>query len=93
MFTITGLINGTSQKIEYFWEDGIGSYKGDILIEFKMKTALESHAPTGPVGQPLERDLDEPLSAFSMMMECFDTIEKIEGQVPQAAQLPDGVIG
>ena len=93
MFTITGLINGTSQKIEYFWEDGIGSYKGDILIEFKMKTALESHAPTGPVGQPLERDLDEPLSAFSMMMECFDTIEKIEGQVPPAAQLPDGVIG
>lgn len=93
MFTITGLINGTKQTIEYFWEDGIGSYKGDLLIDFKMKTALESHSPTGPIGQQIDRDLDEPLSAFSMMLECYDIVEKIDGEIPKAAKLPDGAVG
>lgn len=93
MFTITGLINGTKQKIEYNWDDGIGSYNGDILVDFKMRTALESHATLGPIGQYLERDLDEPLAALCMMLECFDEVEKIEGDIPTATKLPDDVIG
>ncbi|MGN0114829.1 MAG: hypothetical protein ACI4DY_09645 [Monoglobaceae bacterium] len=93
MFRIIGLIDGVEQSIEYTVVNGTGSYKGDLLVDFKMRNALESLAPTGPVGQFLERDLNNPLSAFCMMLECFDEVIKTEGNIPTAAELPDGAIG
>ena len=90
MFTITGLINGESEHITYHWENGHGKLEGDPMIMFLMRNSLDRKRPIGPVGQPLERDINEPLSVLFMIRECFDTIVSWEGDIPEADSTPEG---
>jgi len=59
---------------------------------FSMRRELELESSVGPVGQPLERDLDEPLAALFMIRECFDSIISWEGNIPEADPIPEGTI-
>ena len=60
---------------------------------FLLRSALEREEPVGPVGPRMERDLDEPLAALYMMMECFEEITGWEGEVPEGEPFPDGAMG
>lgn len=93
MFQVTGVILGETESIRYDWENGVGRIEGDPTVMFLMRNALERNTPVGPVGQPMERDLDEPLAALFMIRECFDEILSCEGEVPEAEELPDGAVG
>lgn len=92
MFKVTGKINDTIDYIEYNWEDGIGCVSGGRLALFCLGGELESTTPVGPVGQYMERDINIPLAAFSMILNCFDEIISCEGEIPQAASVPEGAI-
>ncbi len=93
MFTITGIIAGEREHITYQWNNGVGSYEGSPLATFLMEGAQERTSPVGPVGQPLDRDINDPLAALFMILECFDRVLTYEGDIPQAAPIPDGAIG
>ncbi len=93
MFQVTGVIMGETETIRYDWEDGTGKIEGGPAVMFLMRNALERKTAVGPVGQPLKRDLDEPLAALFMIRECFDEITACEGEIPQADELPEDVIG
>ena len=92
MFTITGIINGEQESITYTWENGYGSVDGDPMVMFRMRNSLERETAVGPVGQPMDRDINEPLSALFMIRECFDTITAWEGDIPKAGSVPEGAI-
>lgn len=92
MFKVVGIINGETETIEYSWENGHGSISGDPMIMFLMQNSLERTTPIGPVGQYMDRDIDEPLAALFMIKECFETILSCEGDVPKAAEIPDNSI-
>ena len=92
MFTIHGLIDGERESITYYWENGHGRVEGDPMVLFLFRSSMERITPVGPVGQPLERDIDEPLSALFMIRECFDSILSWEGEIPEADSIPDGAI-
>ena len=93
MFTITGIIAGEQEYITYHWNNGVGSYEGSPLAAFLLEGAQERTSPVGPVGQPLDRDINDPVAALFMIRECFDRVLTCEGDIPQAAPIPDGAIG
>lgn len=90
MFTISGLINGEQESITYTWENGAGTIEGDPMVMFLMRNSLERKTYVGPVGQPMERDINEPLSVLFMIRECFDSITSWDGDIPTADSIPDG---
>lgn len=92
MFKITGIINGEKESLTYEFLDGHGSISGDEMAMFMLKNSLDRHSPVGPVGQYMERDIDEPLAALFMMMECFQEVLNSEGELPQAGEVPEGAI-
>lgn len=93
MFTVTGVINGETEQLTYEMLDGKGSVSGDEMAMFMFRTALERKTSIGPVGQYLDRNINEPLSALFMMIECFDEIIECSGEVPEADEIPEGAIG
>lgn len=93
MFTITGVINGEYEKLTYDIENGRGVVSGDEMAMFMFKCASERITPVGPVGQYMERDINEPLSALFMMRECFEKVESYDGELPNAESIPEGAIG
>ena len=93
MFKITGKINGEIETITYNWNNGLGSIEGDAMVMFMVKCDMELNTPVGPVGQYLERDINEPLSALFMIRECFDEIIECDGNIPEAEKIPPGAIG
>ena len=47
----------------------------------------------GPIGTYFEKDyLEEPLAALFVMLEVFDEVLEISGDVPEADDVPDGAI-
>jgi len=90
MFTIEGIIGNQQQRISYINENGMGSIFGDFIIILAVEDAMESCEPTGPVGQYMERDINNPLAMLSVISECFDTISGYEGDLPEAEPLPEG---
>lgn len=93
MFKITGVINGEKESLTYEFVNGRGSVSGDEMAMFMFKNSMERHTPVGPVGQYMDRDIDEPLAALFMMMECFEEIISSEGDLPNAEELPEGAFG
>lgn len=93
MFKVTGVINGITESIVYSWNDGVGSISGDPMVMFLMRNSMERETPIGPVGQYLDRNIDEPLAALFMIMECFEQIIKCEGDIPKADPVPEGTLG
>ena len=92
MFSIEGIINNEKQKISYKYEDGVGRLDGDSIIMLLVEDAMENCELTGPVGQYLERDINDPLAVLCVIKECFDTITRYEGELPEADSMPEGAV-
>lgn len=92
MFKVTGLINGEEESLTYEFKNGHGYVSGGDMAMFMFNCAMESNAPIGPVGQYMDRDVDEPLAALCMMMECFQKVISTEGDLPSADSIPEGSI-
>jgi len=90
MFSIEGIISNQQQKITYTYESGIGKIDGDLLIMLAVEDAMESSDLTGPVGQYLERDINNPLAVLSVINECFEAITGYDGDLPEADPMPEG---
>lgn len=93
MFKIIGIINGEKESLTYKFEDGHGAITGDEMAMFMFRNSMERNTPVGPVGQYMDRDIDEPLAALFMMIECFQEIVGSEGELPTADELPEGAFG
>ena len=87
------MINGKKESLTYELDDGHGVVSGDEMAMFMFRNAMDDSTPVGPVGQYMDRDIDEPLAALFMMLECFQEIESYEGDLPTAEELPEGAIG
>lgn len=92
MFKVIGVINGEKESLTYEFIDGHGTVSGDEMAEFLFKNAMERITPVGPVGQYMDRDIDEPLAALFMMMECFQEIISTDGDLPKAGDIPEGAL-
>ena len=92
MFSVRGIINGEQESVSYFWENGVGRLEGDPMVVFLMEGALMDTTPVGPIGQYLDRDINDPLAALCMIEECFQKVLSYEGEIPQASDIPDGMI-
>lgn len=92
MFMMVGRVEGIQQKITYEYQDGKGSFYGDKAITFLLKWELDSKSVVGPVGQYMEADINNPLSVVFALRQCFDSIEQIEGELPEAEEIPEGSI-
>ena len=90
MFSIKGLVHGKSQSISYSHENGVGKLTGDPIIVLLVEDALQSVELTGPVGQYIERDINDPLAVLCVINECFHSITEHEGELPTAEAMPDG---
>lgn len=93
MFKITGIVNNKTESLTYEFLNGHGIISGDEMAMFMMQNSMERHSQVGPVGQYMDRNIDEPLAALFMMMECFQKIVSYEGELPVAGELPEGAIG
>lgn len=92
MFSIIGKIDGVQQRIEYRYNDGKGTIVGDKAITYLVQWELDNRSIVGPVGQYMEADINNPLSVLFVVKGCFDAIEEIEGDIPEAESVPDGSI-
>lgn len=93
MFKITGKINGEIESLSYDHKNGHGHVTGGEMAMFLFDYSLHRQTPVGPVGQYMDRDINEPLAALFMMKECFQEIISAEGDLPCAEDIPDGAIG
>ncbi len=92
MFSITGIIKGKKETIAYEWKNGVGNISGDVSIMFLMQYELALKSLVGPVGQYVERNLNDPLATLFMIKNCFEEITEHEGNLPVAKPIPDGAI-
>jgi len=90
MFSIEGIINEHQQRISYSMDADKGSLNGDTIIMVAVEDAMNSSELTGPIGQYIERDLNNPIAVLSVIVECFDTIIGYEGDLPEAEPMPEG---
>lgn len=92
-FTIKGKFDDEIMRITYNYHDGKGSYNGDQVIELLLNDALNSIDPIGPVGQHMDRDINNPLVVlFILKDEVFDEIIEVVGEIPMANILPNDSI-
>ena len=96
-FSITGIINGEVETVTYRYKDGKGTIEADEMIEFLLPALFAKPIPVGPVGQYLDRDINNPLAMLCMLKsdELFKTtpeIKLISGTMPTAAEVPNGAI-
>lgn len=91
MFTVKGNILNTKRSVTY----DAGKLAGDRLVVDLVNIeaqAMEGRA-VGPIGQYTSSNhLHDPLSALSLIMGVFTTIEEITGDVPEAEEAPEGAI-
>lgn len=92
MFMMIGRVEGIQQKITYEYHEGKGTFYGDKAITFLLQWELDNKTIVGPVGQYMEADINNPLSVVFVLRQCFDSIEQIEGELPEAETIPDGSI-
>lgn len=90
LFEIIGNINNKKQTIKYYYNEYLkkGRVTGDKMICILFEDAMKSDLLTGPVAQYMKRDINVPLSALSVMKECFDEITETKGEIPVAAEIP-----
>ncbi len=92
MFKIVGKVNGIEQSIAYDLADGKGVITGDQMISYLVQWEFDNRTVVGPVGQYMEADVNEPLSVVFAIKKCFDSIDRIEGDIPEAEDIPEGSI-
>lgn len=95
--SVSGIINDKVETINYEFKNGKGSVEGDDMAMFMLKSAMEENAPVGPVGEKLDRDLNNPLAMLFLLKsdEIFQSdvkVELISGDMPEASDIPDGAI-
>ncbi|MCM3079591.1 hypothetical protein [Brevibacillus invocatus] len=95
-YTIRGTFNERPAAIT--WHDGklIAPTVDDQALVRRVKAeaeALEGQS-VGVVGQyTATNHLAAPLSALVIIQSVMDSVDRVEGDVPQAEELPDGAIG
>jgi diphthamide biosynthesis methyltransferase len=92
MFEIKGIVNKKEQAITYSNESGAGAISGDEMICFIVEDAMKSKIPVGPVGQYMDRDINNPLAVLFVILECFDKVTAYSGDLPEADEVPEGTI-
>lgn len=96
MYVVKGTYHGCSAAIT--WQDGklIGPTADDLALVRRVKAeaeVLEGHS-VGVIGQyTATNHLADPLSALIIIQSVMDSVDSIEGDVPQAEELPAGAIG
>ena len=73
-----------NDKVEYSCSEGV-----DLLFNY----ALEKEETIGPVGQYMERNINNPLAVlFILKTEVFDKIIEVKGELPVADEVPPEAI-
>lgn len=90
MFTVKGRIRTKTYSVTY----DAGKLTGDrVAVDLVSITAATIRGPVGPIGTYFEKDyLKEPLAALFIMLEVFDEVLEISGDMPEADDVPDGAI-
>lgn len=77
----------------YVKKDAKVEYDCSKGVEFLFNYALESDESIGPVGQYMERDINNPLAVLFMLRnEVFEKITETKGELPEADEIPPGSI-
>lgn len=92
MFKVRGIINGEEHSLKYENTNGKGQVLGDETAITVFSIVRQYEKGVGPIGQYMDRDVDIPLAALFIMMECFDSITGFEGDFPEVSEVPDGAI-
>lgn len=92
-FRVTGIINGVEESIDYKFKDGFGTVAGGKMSMFMLDFALKDESPIGPVGEYVDRDINNPLSMIFILnsKEVFEKVIKVEivsGTMPEASPIP-----
>lgn len=89
-FEIKGIFSDSIEGyFHYIKKDGKVKYDCSKGVEFLFNYALESNEPIGPVGQYMERDINNPLVVLCILTdEVFDKIIETKGELPEADEIP-----
>lgn len=90
-YTVTGILLGTEYVVQ--WKDG--KVRGTQFIKDVIEAQAKAYKGIGlgPVGQYYSGPpLKDPLSALFLMREVFDEIVDATGDVPEAADVPEGAV-
>lgn len=96
MYSVTGKIGKHTYSVNYsklpLLKPKITG--DDVAVKFiEHKAKLLQGRLIGPIGMYFEKDyLDEPLAALFVMLEVFDEVLEISGDIPEADDVPDGAI-
>ena len=96
-FSVSGIINGQLETINYEFKKGKGSVDGDDMAMFMLETAMKRTTPIGPVAEYLARDFNNPLAMLFILEsdEIFQSnikVKLISGVLPEASVAPDDAI-
>jgi len=96
MYSVTGKIGKytvsvTYSKLPLLKHKLTGNPVAVELIESEARVLKGQ--PVGPIGTYFDKDyLEEPLAALFVMLEVFDEVLEISGDIPEADDVPDGAI-
>lgn len=92
-FEITGIVNGVKQKFHYIKKGEKVEYIADNIVKSLFEEILKKDEPIGPVGQYMERDINNPLAVLFMLKnEVFEKIRETKGELPEADEIPSDAI-
>lgn len=93
-FEIRGTFSdGVEGYFHYIKRDEKVQYDCSKGVEFLFNYALENNEPIGPVGQYMERDINNPLVVLCILKdEVFDKIIETKGELPEVDEIPPDAI-
>lgn len=95
-YSVTGRIGKNTYSVTYSKLPALKpKLTGDAVAVslIQTKAAALNGTLIGPIGMYFEKDyLEEPLAALFVMLEVFDEVLEISGDVPEADDVPDGAI-
>jgi len=93
-FEIKGIFsNSVEGYFHYIKQNGKVDYSCSEGIDFLFNYALEKEETIGPVGQYMERNINNPLAVlFIIKTEVCDKIIEVKGELPVADEVPPEAI-
>lgn len=93
-FEIKGIFsNSIEGYFHYIKQNGKVDYSCSEGVDFLFNYALEKKETIGPVGQYMERNINNPLAVlFILKTEVFDKIIEVKGELPEADEVPPEAI-
>ena len=93
-FEIKGIFSDSVEGyFHYIKQNGKVEYNCSEGVDFLFNYALEKEESIGPVGQYMERDINNPLAVlFILKNEVFDKIIEVKGNLPEVDEVPPGAI-